>query len=118
MSWQELAKANCKTSNIIYPGESIYVPSEPPSGSITGYLFADLNKNDIQDDNETRLPNVRVTLEDANGNMVKTFDTNGNGEYEFLGITYGTYYIFDFQFVIKPAQAIERNFGLAPAPYR
>jgi len=118
VSWQELAKANCKTSNNIFVGETLYVPSRPPYGSITGYLFADLNKNEIQDSNETRLSNVRVTLKDANGIDIKTFDTNDNGEYEFPNLTYGTYFIYDFQFNIKPAQTIEHNFGLAPAPYR
>jgi hypothetical protein len=50
-----------------------------PKASIGDTVWYDDNKDGIQDTNEGGVENVKVTLKDANGNVVATTQTNANG---------------------------------------
>lgn len=56
-------------------------------GTIQGISFQDVNNNCIQDSNESVLANTVVTL--TPGNLQRI--TNQLGQYEFAGLSYGTY---------------------------
>ncbi len=64
--------------------------AQPPTGSITGTKFNDLNGNGLKDAGEPGLPNWVITLTDRNGVMT-TQTTDGSGNYNFSGLSPGTY---------------------------
>nr|MCU0470784.1 carboxypeptidase regulatory-like domain-containing protein [Arcicella sp.] len=69
-----------------------------PLGSIGDYVFNDNNGNGIQDAGDTKLPGIKVTLTDKDGNIITTTTTDADGKYEFI-VPSGQYVvIFD-----KPA---------------
>jgi hypothetical protein len=112
----DLQEANCKgSSTVIFVGEKLYVPRTPPSATIRGYVFADPNRNFVQDDGEERLSRITVTVTDANGYVVGTTITDGNGEFEFSNLPYGTYQVFQHYITLSPNQIFEQNFGVVPA---
>ncbi|ELK4522318.1 carboxypeptidase regulatory-like domain-containing protein, partial [Staphylococcus pseudintermedius] len=51
------------------------------------------NKDGIQDDNEPGISDVKVTLKDADGNVVDTRTTDANGNYLFENVKEGDYTI-------------------------
>ncbi len=63
----------------------------PPGGSIGDTVFNDTNSNGSLDSGETAIPNVNLTLRDANGQIVDTTTTNNNGNYIFTGLPLGNY---------------------------
>ena len=63
------------------------------SRNIKGKVFIDKNRNDIFDDNDELLKNNIVKLLDQSGNIIKTTQTNDNGNYEFLSVEKGSYYV-------------------------
>lgn len=66
-----------------------------PLGSIGDYVFNDNNGNGIQDDGDTKLPGIKVTLTDKDGNILFVTTTNSDGKYEFI-VPSGEYFvIFD-----------------------
>ncbi|PWZ87610.1 SdrD B-like domain-containing protein, partial [Staphylococcus pseudintermedius] len=56
-------------------------------------VWDDLNKDGIQDDNEPGISDVKVTLKDADGNVVDTRTTDANGSYLFENVKEGDYTI-------------------------
>ena len=63
-------------------------------GSIGDRVFADANRNGIQDGGETGVGGITVTLLDSTGTPVAGVDpvtTNGNGDYLFENVPLGTY---------------------------
>ncbi|MDK4076810.1 carboxypeptidase regulatory-like domain-containing protein, partial [Staphylococcus pseudintermedius] len=56
-------------------------------------VWDDLNKDGIQDDNEPGISNVKVTLKDADGNVLDTRTTDANGSYLFENVKEGDYTI-------------------------
>ncbi|MBZ8175009.1 SdrD B-like domain-containing protein [Staphylococcus delphini] len=56
-------------------------------------VWDDTNKNGIQDDNEPGIANVKVTLTDADGNVVDTRTTDSKGNYLFENVKEGEYTI-------------------------
>jgi hypothetical protein len=68
-----------------------------PTGSLSGRVWLDLDKDGVQDDasQETGLPDIEVKLIDSSGKIVSTVMTDGNGEYQFKDLSFGTY---DVQF--------------------
>ncbi|MDK9609924.1 SdrD B-like domain-containing protein [Staphylococcus pseudintermedius] len=56
-------------------------------------VWDDLNKDGIQDDNEPGISDVKVTLKDADGNVVDTRTTDANGNYLFENVKEGDYTI-------------------------
>lgn len=66
------------------------VPVPPQTAKLSGFVYT-------YDSNGTPVATsgVTVTLYDANGNIVTTATTNGDGFYEFTGLTPGTYSLGD-----------------------
>ncbi|MDZ8053347.1 MAG: SdrD B-like domain-containing protein [Aulosira sp. ZfuVER01] len=79
----------------LQPGQSLtnvdFGLRRPPGGSIGDTVFNDTNKNSRQDSGETVIPNVKLTLRNANGQIVDTATTNNNGNYIFTGLPDGNY---------------------------
>ncbi len=65
--------------NVIPPAE---VP-DPIPATVGNFVFEDLDKDGIQDENEIGIPNVIVKLQDENGTIIDTISTNENGFYQF-----------------------------------
>ncbi|MBI2481560.1 MAG: carboxypeptidase regulatory-like domain-containing protein, partial [Planctomycetia bacterium] len=65
--------------------------------SIAGIVHADTDRDCIVDAGETRLAGVTVELLNEQGDVIATQLTNDNGEYEFTGLTPGTYSIRETQ---------------------
>ncbi|WP_192579011.1 SdrD B-like domain-containing protein [Fibrisoma limi] len=74
--------------------------------SLGDRVFADANRNGIQDGGETGIPGVTVTLVN-NGTAVASVVTDANGVYSFTGLTPGVSYQVQFT---APA-----NFTASPA---
>ncbi|HAR6385318.1 TPA: YSIRK-type signal peptide-containing protein [Staphylococcus pseudintermedius] len=69
------------------------VTPEPPTHNVGDKVWDDLNKDGIQDDNEPGISDVKVTLKDADGNVVDTRTTDANGNYLFENVKEGDYTI-------------------------
>ena len=76
----------------------------PEPASLGDFVFEDLNANGIQDSGESGIPNAEVKLLDGNGDPVLdgngdpiTTTTDGNGFYEFTGLTPGDYKVMFVQ---------------------
>ncbi len=54
-----------------------------PKASIGDFVWDDLNRNGIQDENESGVANVEVILLDGDGNEVNRTQTDENGKYLF-----------------------------------
>ncbi|MCE7988752.1 MAG: hypothetical protein DYG89_46955 [Caldilinea sp. CFX5] len=65
----------------------------PPLGSIGNRVWNDVNQNGIQDTGEVGIPNVPVQLKDCNGNIIRTRNTDSNGNYGFNNLAAGCYII-------------------------
>ncbi|MBL7778092.1 MAG: hypothetical protein JNK66_07370, partial [Chitinophagales bacterium] len=67
----------------------------PPAGtaSLGNSVWYDLNNDGLQTAGEPGVQGVSVTLYDNANNVVASTTTNGNGEYYFVGLTPGTYYV-------------------------
>jgi uncharacterized protein (DUF2141 family) len=63
----------------------------PPGGSIGDTVFNDTNNNGSIDSGETGIPNVNLTLRNADGQIVDTTTSNNNGNYIFTGLPLGNY---------------------------
>ncbi|WP_241539193.1 SdrD B-like domain-containing protein [Staphylococcus pseudintermedius] len=66
---------------------------EPVTHKVGDKVWDDLNKDGIQDDNEPGISDVKVTLKDADGNVVDTRTTDANGNYLFENVKEGDYTI-------------------------
>ena len=64
-----------------------------PKASIGDFVFADLNRDGIQQPNEPGIANVPVKLIDSAGHVVGSTITDGTGAYSFLGLNPGTYIV-------------------------
>jgi len=62
-----------------------------PGGSIGDRIWNDLDRNGVQDANETGVPGVTVVLRDNQGAVVATTSTDANGNYRFGELPPGTY---------------------------
>lgn len=71
----------------------------PKLGSIGDKVWNDSNRNGIQDNNESGIPNVTVKLLDNNENQIRTTTTNNSGDYLFDNLQPGTYKVE----VVKPS---------------
>jgi uncharacterized repeat protein (TIGR01451 family) len=61
--------------------------------SLGDWVWQDNNNDGMQDENETGLPNIEVTLYDADGSAIQTTRTDAGGHYNFVGLTSGDYTI-------------------------
>jgi hypothetical protein len=76
----------------------------PPVNRLGDYVWADTNKNGIQDAGEPGVQGVTVTLEDGSGNPVGApATTDSNGKYLFDDLPDGTYQVC-FNMKKLPAQ--------------
>jgi len=65
-------------------------------GGLCGYVYVDTNNNGTRDEGEPGIPNVTVTLLDAEGNPVgDPALTDENGHYSFAALVPGTYGIVE-----------------------
>jgi uncharacterized repeat protein (TIGR01451 family)/gliding motility-associated-like protein len=62
---------------------------KPIPATLGDYVFADNNKNGVQDAGDTPIPNVTVTLY-TNGTATATTTTDITGHYSFTGLTPGS----------------------------
>lgn len=67
--------------------------STGPNGRIGNRVFDDIDEDGEQDPNEPGVENVKVTLYDCNGNFVAQQHTDGNGNYLFINLASGSYYV-------------------------
>nr|HPI54001.1 SdrD B-like domain-containing protein [Chitinophagaceae bacterium] len=67
----------------------------PPANtaSLGNYVWIDLNSNGLQDSNEPGVQGMGVTLYDNANNVMATTTTDVNGEYYFVGLIPGIYYV-------------------------
>lgn len=61
------------------------------TGTISGTVFQDLNRNGVQDPGEAPFTNEGLFLYDSNGAYVASAATDANGYYQFAGLPDGTY---------------------------
>ena len=62
-----------------------------PAASLGDFVWEDLNGNGLQDAGEPGIEDVTVNLLDADGNVIDTTMTDGDGFYEFTDVAPGTY---------------------------
>jgi uncharacterized surface anchored protein len=66
----------------------------PDLASLGDYVWFDLDQDGVQDGNETGVQGVTVTLYAADGTtVIATTTTDGNGFYQFTGLTPDTYIV-------------------------
>ncbi len=58
----------------------------PTTYALSGFVFVDANDNGVKDDGEEGLPGINVELQNGS-----TAVTGADGDYEFTGLTNGTY---------------------------
>ncbi len=64
-----------------------------PKASIGDFVWDDINRNGIQDENESGVANVEVILLDGDGNEVNRTQTDENGKYLFTDLKIGDYQV-------------------------
>ncbi|ADI75083.1 Cna B domain protein (plasmid) [Methanohalobium evestigatum Z-7303] len=80
-----------------------------PTASLGDYVWNDMNKNDIQDDEEVGLTGVTVNLYNCSGDSLRaTTTTDENGYYNFTNLEPGNYYVNftippEFEFTLQDA---------------
>ena len=67
----------------------VTVPAAP--ATIGDRVWADLDKDGVQDEGEPGIPGVTVTLKDSDGNVIASTTTDNNGNYLFEDIPAGSY---------------------------
>jgi protocatechuate 3,4-dioxygenase beta subunit len=82
-------------------------PTVPPvysswTGTIGDRVWVDLNANGVQDSGEYGAGGVTVILQDVSGNPIRATYTDGNGNYQFVGLAPGMYRL---QFSLPPTYA-------------
>ncbi|MEM6646101.1 MAG: SdrD B-like domain-containing protein [Bacteroidota bacterium] len=65
----------------------------PAKAAIGNFVWLDLDRDGIQDNSESGVPNVRASLFTSNGTFVDSLRTNSLGFYAFVDIDPGTYYV-------------------------
>ncbi|MDX3192817.1 SdrD B-like domain-containing protein [Streptomyces sp. MN03-5084-2B] len=64
-----------------------------PPNRLGDLVWADTNRNGLQDPGEPGVPDVPVTLKDGNGNEVATTKTDPDGKYSFDDLPDGSYQV-------------------------
>ncbi len=76
------------------------------SASVSNFIWNDLNQNGIQDNGETGIDGVTISLLNDNGRNVATTTTSGGGFYAFNNLASGDYQLYviapaDFDFTLQ-----------------
>ena len=109
----ELQRANCMGfSTVVYAGNKFYVPY---LASITGTVFADPNRNGIQDFGEPPLPGFTVTINNAARTIDRRTQTNEQGVYIFSNLPPGDYWVLYAPENLRSRET-RRDFGVRPVP--
>jgi len=66
---------------------------DEPAASIGNYVWFDKNMDGIQDDNETGIPGIQVTLYSGAGVLIATVQTDVTGYYHFDNLPPGDYFV-------------------------
>ncbi len=77
--------AGATTSGVLFGNRST------TAGSISGFIFNDLNKNQVQDNGEAPFAGVTVDLKNGSGQIVATAVTDASGHFTFVGVAPGDY---------------------------
>lgn len=62
-------------------------------GQLGDLVWFDANNNGLQDPGEQGVPGVSVALLNASGNVINTTVTDKDGQYRFVNLANGTYYV-------------------------
>ena len=65
--------------------------------SIAGMVWNDPNGNCVYEQGESPIAGVTVQLLDANGNVIRTLQTDSQGRYKFDDLKPGTYSVRELQ---------------------
>ncbi|MEX0586296.1 MAG: SdrD B-like domain-containing protein, partial [Pirellulales bacterium] len=68
-----------------------------PPGSISGFVFSDRDRDCVFDLNESPIAGVKIDLLDANGNVLRTVETDIHGQYVFDNLAPGIYAVREHQ---------------------
>jgi len=83
-----------KDTNVVYTSSnntSSSTNNENKTYSINGIAWNDANSNGIREIGEAKLTGIEVLLLNNSNEIVKTVNTNSNGEYKFEGLENGKY---------------------------
>lgn len=72
---------------------AICIKKADEPGVIGNYVWLDENSDGLQDAGEPGIPNVKVDLKDANGNVIATTYTDSDGKYLFPNLPPATYFV-------------------------
>ena len=114
----DLQRKNCKPSTNLRIGEILYVPRSP-TGNITGYVFADLDRdNNWNPSIDKGISNVEVSVLNLDTQITYTTRTNSGGLYTFSGLPAGRYRVFQFptkELLLNAGETENANFAVIPA---
>ena len=82
-------------------------------GTISGFVFNDVNKNGVQDEGEPPLPNVTIRLRTSSGDLVATTWTDATGHFSFTGVAPGDYTV-EAQATVSFFQTFPPNHAAIP----
>lgn len=89
--WNNLLRGTVVGMELAMP-ETIDVQTVLVTTAISGTAFFDVDRDGVLDDNEPRrFEGVTVELVDADGQVLQTTATTGDGTYEFLKVPFGQY---------------------------
>ena len=93
------ASSNLLSSIVLTSGEQAtgYDFCEHLPAELHGTVFHDRNDNGVQDEGEEGIEGVRITLTDADGNLVADTFTDSVGDYWFNDLLPGEYSIYEIQ---------------------
>jgi len=74
-------------------GAEVTIGSADCNGCIGDFVFADANRNGLQDVGEPGIANVTVRLLDRAGGLITMLITDSNGFYKFEGLSPGSYIV-------------------------
>ncbi len=86
---KSVANAN-RSITLAAPDEGGYNTADLPY-ALGDLVWNDTNRNGIQDEGESGIPNVKVSLFDDKGQIIATTTTNDKGQYYFSKVYNGTY---------------------------
>ena len=88
----DVATTPISVSVVVPPGGSASVEHGATAGASVGdRIWNDTDRDGVQDVGEAGIPGVRVTLTDADGDLVATTTTDSTGSYSFDDLVPGSY---------------------------